>query len=125
MRCEVIFTMSLNSLLIRVRKQEKLTQERMSDGSVRQIVRRYLGENFTAHSLRASFVTVARRNGASTTEIMRQTGHKTETMVRNTPALKMPGSIMQRSNWDCRKSQVKVNNKHPIARNSTQKTLAG
>ncbi len=69
-------------LLIRVRKQQKLTQERLSDGTVRQIVRRYLGENFTAHSLRASFVTVARRNGASTTEIMRQTGHKTETMVR-------------------------------------------
>lgn len=47
-----------------------------------QIVKQHLGNNFTAHSLRASFVAVAKRKGASTTEIMRQTGHKAETMVR-------------------------------------------
>lgn len=73
---------SSGPLLVRVRKKGKITTARLSDWSVRQIVRQYLGESFTAHSLRASFVTVARRNGASTTEIMRQTGHKTETMVR-------------------------------------------
>lgn len=73
---------STGPLLVRVRKNGKMTEERLSDASVRHIVRQYLGENYSAHSLRASFVTVARRNGASTTEIMRQTGHKTETMVR-------------------------------------------
>lgn len=73
---------SSGPLLVRVRKKGKLTEDRLSCWSVRQIVKQHLGNNFTAHSLRASFVTVAKRNGASTTEIMRQTGHKTETMVR-------------------------------------------
>ena len=40
------------------------------------------GESFTAHSLRASFVTIAKLNGADDSEIMQQTGHKTTTMIR-------------------------------------------
>jgi integrase len=40
-----------------------------------------LGEEFSAHSLRAGFVTQARKNGASDLEIIRQTKHKTRQMI--------------------------------------------
>ena len=38
-------------------------------------------EAYAGHSLRAGFVTEAARNGASDREIMRQTGHKSRTMI--------------------------------------------
>lgn len=42
----------------------------------------YLGSGYTAHSLRASFVTVSKLNGADDTEVMNQTKHKTSAMIR-------------------------------------------
>ncbi len=69
-------------LLVRVRKGNELTQERLSDQSVNKIVKSYLGKDFSAHSLRASFVTTAKLNGAEDSEIMQQTKHKTTAMIR-------------------------------------------
>ena len=45
-------------------------------------MRKYLKGSFTAHSLRASFVTVAKLQGADDAEIMKQTKHKTADMIR-------------------------------------------
>ena len=52
-------------LLLRMRKGDRFAEQRLTDQSVNLIVRKYFGERYSAHSLRASFVTVAKKNGAS------------------------------------------------------------
>ena len=49
---------------------------------VNLIGQRYLGTKYTAHSQRASFVTVAKLAGADDSEVMNQTKHKTSEMIR-------------------------------------------
>ena len=65
-----------------MRKGCRITTNRLSDQTVNILVQRYLGPNYTAHSLRASFVTVAKLNGADDSEIMNQTKHRTSEMIR-------------------------------------------
>ncbi|WP_460639549.1 site-specific integrase [Larkinella harenae] len=69
-------------LFVRIRKGNQVTTERLSDKAVDRITKQYLGEEFSAHSLRASFVTISKLNGAVDSEIMQQTGHKTTEMIR-------------------------------------------
>ena len=69
-------------VFVSLRKNNHLTERRLTDKHINLIVQRYLGPNFTAHSLRASFVTVAKLNGADDAEIMNQTKHKTSAMIR-------------------------------------------
>lgn len=59
----------------------RITDKRLWDGSVGLILKQYMGDNFSAHSLRASFVTVSKRQGADDSSIMRQTGHKSAKMI--------------------------------------------
>jgi integrase len=67
---------------------------------VRQVVQRYCraagldAKLFGAHSLRAGMATQAALNGASERSIMRQTGHKSVTMVRATSETRSCGAIM-------------------------------
>ena len=75
-------TLSIRPLLLRMRKGDKFGDSRLTDQSINLIVQKHLGKRYSAHSLRASFVTVAKRNGASNSEIMAQTFHKTEAMIR-------------------------------------------
>ncbi|MEQ9438471.1 MAG: tyrosine-type recombinase/integrase [Cyclobacteriaceae bacterium] len=75
-------TPSVRPLLLRMRKGDKFGDSRLTDQSINLIVQKHLGKRYSAHSLRASFVTVAKRNGASNSEIMAQTFHKTEAMIR-------------------------------------------
>lgn len=70
-------------LFVRIRKGERLTQERLSDEWVNRLVQQYIGEHYTAHSLRASFVTIAKANGADDVEVMNQTKHRTTTMIQH------------------------------------------
>jgi site-specific recombinase XerD len=69
-------------VFVSLRKGERLTQARLSDKSINAVVQRYLGPTFSAHSLRASFVTVAKLAGADDSEVMNQTKHKTSAMIR-------------------------------------------
>ena len=69
-------------LLLRMRKGDRCGDSRLTDQSINLIVQKHLGKRYSAHSLRASFVTVAKRNGASNSEIMAQTFHKSEAMIR-------------------------------------------
>lgn len=69
-------------VFVSFRKGERLTERRLSDKHVNLIVQRYLGAKYTAHSLRASFVTVAKLAGADDSEVMNQTKHKTSEMIR-------------------------------------------
>ena len=69
-------------LFVRIRKGERVTGERLSDEWVNLLVQQQIGEQFTAHSLRASFVTIAKANGADDLEVMNQTKHRTTTMIQ-------------------------------------------
>ena len=73
---------STGPLLVRVRKGNELTDERLTAQSIRAIVKTHLGDAYSAHSLRASFVTTAKLNGADDSEVMQQTKHKTAAMIR-------------------------------------------
>lgn len=68
-------------LFVRIRKGEQVTTDRLSDKQVARAVKAYLGESYSAHSLRASFVTIAKLNGADDSQIMQQTKHRTRTMI--------------------------------------------
>ncbi|AXE21905.1 integrase (plasmid) [Runella rosea] len=69
-------------LFVRVRKGDRLTTDRLNDMTVYTTVKKYLGEKYSAHSLRASFITIAKINGANDSEIMRQSKHKTSLMIQ-------------------------------------------
>ncbi|UPL51265.1 site-specific integrase [Hymenobacter sublimis] len=69
-------------VFVMLRKGNRLTTNRLSDQTINTLVQRYLGLGYTAHSLRASFVTVAKLNGADDSKIMNQTKHKTSAMIR-------------------------------------------
>jgi site-specific recombinase XerD len=71
-----------DALFVRVRKGDKITLDRLTDKTVNDLVKNYFGEEFSAHSLRASFITIAKINGADDSEIMRQSKHKTSAMIQ-------------------------------------------
>lgn len=68
-------------LFVRIRKGDQITSDRLSDKQVARTTKQYLGNAYSAHSLRASFVTIAKLNGADDSQIMQQTKHKTRTMI--------------------------------------------
>ena len=65
-----------------------LTDKRLTDQSVALLMKEYLylagieNKNYSGHSLRSGFATVAAESGADERSIMTMTGHKTEQMVR-------------------------------------------
>jgi site-specific recombinase XerD len=71
-----------DALFVRVRKGDRITKDRLTDKTVNDLVKTYFGEEFSAHSLRASFITIAKINGADDSEIMRQSKHKTSAMIQ-------------------------------------------
>jgi site-specific recombinase XerD len=70
------------ALFVRVRKGDKVTSNRLTDKTVNDLVKTYFGKEFSAHSLRTSFITIAKINGADDSEIMRQSKHKTSAMIQ-------------------------------------------
>ena len=69
-------------LFVSFYKGQRLSMRRLSTFSLNEIVQLRLGSQYTAHSLRASFVTIAKLNGADDSEVMNQTKHKTTDMIR-------------------------------------------
>ncbi len=69
-------------------KGSSLTDKRLTDQSVVILMKKYLNlagienKNFSGHSLRSGFATVAADSGADERSIMAMTGHKTTQMVR-------------------------------------------
>ena len=57
------------------------TDKRLSDVRVNRLVKQRVGEEYSAHSLRASFITVAKLNGQSNEFIKNQTKQKTDEMI--------------------------------------------
>ena len=72
----------------RFKKGTILTDHRLTDQSVVLIIKDCLkiagieNQNFSGHSLRSGFATVAAASGADERSIMAMTGHKTTQMVR-------------------------------------------
>ena len=72
----------------RFSKGSLLTDKRLTDQSVVLLMKKYLNlagienKNFSGHSLRSGFATVAAESGADERSIMAMTGHKTTQMVR-------------------------------------------
>ena len=72
----------------RFSKGSTLTNDRLTDQSVVLIIKNYLklagigNQNYSGHSLRSGFATVAAESGADERSIMAMTGHKTTQMVR-------------------------------------------
>jgi len=69
-------------LLVQIEKGNWLTDKPLGGVAIDRIVKRRVGTNYSAHSLRASFVTNSKLAGAQDSEIMRQTGHKTSAMIQ-------------------------------------------
>ena len=72
----------------RFTKGASVTNNRLTDQTVVLIIKNYLNlagidnSNFSGHSLRSGFATVAAESGADERSIMAMTGHKTTQMVR-------------------------------------------
>jgi len=72
----------------RFAKGSIITSHRLTDQSVVLLIKDYLklagieNKNFSGHSLRSGFATVAAESGADERSIMAMTGHKTTQMVR-------------------------------------------
>lgn len=72
----------------RFNKGLSLTNNRLTDQSVALLIKEYLNlagidnKNFSGHSLRSGFATVAADSGADERSIMAMTGHKSYQMVR-------------------------------------------
>lgn len=69
-------------VFVSLRKNQQLTARRMTTKYINLIAQQYLGSGYTAHSLRASFVTISKLNGADDSKVMNQTKHKTSAMIR-------------------------------------------
>ena len=75
-------------LFRKISKSEKLLENRLTGQTVALIIKKYTkianinNINFSGHSLRAGFATVAASLGADERSIMSMTGHKSSTMVR-------------------------------------------
>ena len=71
-----------------INKGGRIGSERLSDKAVALVVKRTAEaagldpELYSGHSLRSGFATTAARNGASEAAIMRQTGHRSLTVLR-------------------------------------------
>lgn len=71
-----------------VNRHGQVGAERLTGRAVALVVKHYAAARgrdaraYAGHSLRAGFATAAARGGASERDIMRQTGHKSEAMVR-------------------------------------------
>ena len=72
----------------RFSKGSKLMHKRLTDQTVVLLIKKYLNlagienTNYSGHSLRSGFATVAAESGADERSIMAMTGHKTTQMVR-------------------------------------------
>ena len=79
---------SSGPLFRRFSKGSKLTENRLTDQTVALLIKKYLklagidNKNYSGHSLRSGFATVAAESGANERNIMAMTGHKSTEMVR-------------------------------------------
>jgi hypothetical protein len=64
-------------VFVSLRKKRRLTTK-----YINLIAQQYLGNGYATHSLRASYVTVSKPNGADDSKVINHTKHKTSAMIR-------------------------------------------
>src|SRR6056300_1536938 len=83
-----ISNINSGALFRRFSKSSKLLENRLTDQTVALLIKKYLklagidNKNYSGHSLRSGFATVAAESGAEERSIMAMTGHKSTEMVR-------------------------------------------
>ena len=83
-----ISNISSGPLFRRFKKGLRLSENRLTDQTVALLIKEYLNKagidnkNYSGHSLRSGFATVAAESGAEERNIMAMTGHKSTEMVR-------------------------------------------
>lgn len=93
-----------------VSRHGKVGQGLLNKDSIGLIVKRaakragYDSSTLAGHSLRAGLATQAALNGATELTIMKQTGHRSLTMLRDTFVTAICGAIMRLRVWDCEAS---------------------
>ena len=76
------------SIFRKISKSDNILENRLSDQTVALIIKKYTkiakieNSNFSGHSLRSGFATVAASSGVDERSIMNMTGHKSSAMVR-------------------------------------------
>ena len=84
----IISNIKSGPIFRRFTKGSKLSDNRLTDQTVVLLIKKYLklanieNTNYSGHSLRSGFATVAAESGADERSIMAMTGHKTTQMVR-------------------------------------------
>ncbi len=84
----LISNIKSGAIFRRFTKGSKLSLKRLTDQTVVLLIKKYLklagieNTNYSGHSLRSGFATVAAESGADERSIMAMTGHKTSQMVR-------------------------------------------
>jgi len=84
----LISSIKSGAIFRRFSKGSRLSHKRLSDQTVVILIKKYLklagieNSNYSGHSLRSGFATVAAESGADERSIMAMTGHKTSQMVR-------------------------------------------
>ena len=68
-------------LFSRINRNGKLASASLSARGLDYIITKLLGEEYSSHSMRVSFVTIAKKNGCLDSEIMQQTNHKNANMI--------------------------------------------
>ena len=69
-------------IFVSIDKHGNIKNKALSGADIYRLVKQYFGNEFSAHSLRAGFVTEAAAKGANYSEIQHQTGHKDVNTVR-------------------------------------------
>lgn len=69
-------------VFISFHKGGRLTKRRLTNHPLNLIVQRYPGSKFSAHSLKASFASVAKLARADNSAVMNQTKYKPSVMIR-------------------------------------------
>jgi len=69
-------------LFYKMKSKHFRTNERLKARGFNYIIKKLLGNEYSSHSMRVSFVTNGRKLGASDSELMQQTKHKTPAMIR-------------------------------------------
>lgn len=68
-------------LFVSLNRSAQPSTRRLSAEWVNRLVRRFFGDEYSAHSLRASFITIAVQSGEPTHTIKNQTKHKSNEMI--------------------------------------------
>ena len=76
-----MYSQNKNAVFTSIGKGDRVKGNAISDRDIDRLVKKYFGPEYSAHSMRAGFVTEVAKRGAKNAIIKNQTGHKTDQMI--------------------------------------------